>query len=355
MRTSPRLLPLAAAAAVLLAARTAPAAPPEPEYAARHILVAYAGAERSQATRTKAEAKALATQVAAEAQKPGADFEALSHAHSDDKASDAQGGFLGIFEAGMMADAFLKGVQALKEGQISDAVESPFGFHVIQRLSLADAKERVAKTVIVFLAVRVPWGGGRTKEQALADAGKVAAALKGGTAVHQLPAELKAEPVGGGMPNQFHRSSSKMHAGYENLEKVVVALPADGVSEPVEVKDSWWVVRRVPWFHVRASHLIVQWKGSMRASMGVTRTKEQAKARAQEALAKVKADPSSWGKVVAEYSEEPGAAQRAGYLGIGEPGSWVPAFERAVLALPPGGLSDVVETEFGWHVLLRHD
>jgi parvulin-like peptidyl-prolyl isomerase len=356
MRQSTPLSVLAAAAALLAVAPLASAAPPEPEYSARHILVAYKGAERSQATRTREEAKALAEKVAADAQKPGADFEALSRAHSDDKASDARGGFLGIFEPGMMAPQFQKAVEGLKDGEVSGAVESPFGFHVIQRLSIAEAKERIAKETIVFTVVRVTYatGSGRTKEQALGLAKDVAAGLRAGTAVGALPAALGAEPLGGGRPNQFQRGQ-RMNPGYESLEQVLLALPVGGVSEPVEIKDCWWVIQRVPWFHVRASHLIVQWKGAERAPLSTTRTKEEAKARAAEALAKVKADPASWSKVVAEYSEEPGAAFRAGYLGVGEPGQWVTEFEQAVLRLPPGGVSDVVETPFGWHVLLRHD
>jgi parvulin-like peptidyl-prolyl isomerase len=356
MRHPSRLAAIAVPALLLLLAPLASAAPPEPEYSARHILIAYANAERSQATRSKEEAKALAEKVAADAKKPGADFEALSHAHSDDKASDSRGGFLGIFEPGMMAAEFQNAVEGLKEGDISGAVESPFGFHVIQRLSIADAKERTAKETIVFSVVRVPFAPppGRTKEQALADATQVAAALRSGTALGALPPALKAEPVGGGMANQFQRGQ-KMNPGYESLEKVLLALGPEAVSEPVEIKDSWWVIKRVPWFHVRASHLIVQWKGAMKAPTTTTRTKDEAKARAAEALAKVKADPASWAKIVAEYSEEPGAAMRAGYLGVGEPGRWVPEFEQAAQKLPAGGFSDLVETSFGWHVLLRHD
>ena len=114
------------------------------EWAARHVLVSYKGVQGSMATRTRDEARALAEQVSAEAKAPGADFEALSHRYSDDKVSDAQGGFLGYFERGKMTPKFQEAVERLAEGQISGAVETPFGFHVVQRLSPAIRSQEVA-------------------------------------------------------------------------------------------------------------------------------------------------------------------------------------------------------------------
>lgn len=55
--------------------------------------------------------------------------------------------------------------------------------------------------------------------------------------------------------------------------------------------------------------------------------------------------------LAAEYSEEPGAAERGGLLEPGREGAWVPPFWEAALALEPGGTSPVVRTEYGYHVL----
>jgi parvulin-like peptidyl-prolyl isomerase len=349
---------LAAALAAVLPSRHAWAAR-EPEYAARQILVAHKGAQGSEVARTKEEAKALAERVATEAKKPGSDFAALSKAHNDDKYADAWGGLVGIFEPSMRAlePECQAALEAMKDGEVSGPIETAAGFHVLQRVAVADAKAQIDRLTVVFSSVRVPFasGTGRTKEQALADATRVAAALRAGTAIGALDPALRAEPISRGMPDRFYRGRSQMSAGLEPLEKALLALAPDAVSDPVEIKDAWWVLKRVPWFHVRVSHLIVQWKGAERAPSSTTRTKEEAKARAAEALAKVRADPGAWGRVVAEYSEEPAAAEREGYLGVGEPGAWVPEFEQAVGKIPPGGLSELVETSFGWHVLLRHD
>ncbi len=71
-----------------------PTAKTPAEITASHILIAYKGAERSKATRTKAEAKALADKVLAEAKAPGADFAALARKYSDGP-SASKGGDLG--------------------------------------------------------------------------------------------------------------------------------------------------------------------------------------------------------------------------------------------------------------------
>jgi len=112
-----------------------------------------------------------------------------------------------------------------------------------------------------------------------------------------------------------------------------------------------------------AKHLLVQYKGSKRAGAAITRTKEEAKKRAEEAAVKAaalaKANPKiadkskKFSELVGEYSDEPGAARRGGDLGRFRKGSMVPQFQEAVEKLKRGDVSGVVETPFGYHVILR--
>ena len=100
---------------------------------ASHILLMYAGSERSSATRSKEEAE---TQIADVGQQlgGGADFAALAREHSDCSSAQA-GGDLGGFGRGQMVKAFEDAAFGLEVGGTSDVIETPFGFHIIHRTS----------------------------------------------------------------------------------------------------------------------------------------------------------------------------------------------------------------------------
>lgn len=125
------------AAAPAPAPTPAAAATPKPaaqvRISASHILIAYKGAMRAKptVTRTKAQAKQLAEQLDARAKK-GENFAALAKKYSDGPSS-IRGGALGSFGRGQMVKAFSDAAFALKPGQISGVVETPFGFHIIKR------------------------------------------------------------------------------------------------------------------------------------------------------------------------------------------------------------------------------
>lgn len=102
----------------------------EPEQRkAAHILIKLdAGAD----PKVKAAAKAKAEQVLAEVRKTPARFAELAKQHSQDPASGAQGGSLGAFSRDMMVKPFADAAWSMKPGDISDLVESQFGYHIIR-------------------------------------------------------------------------------------------------------------------------------------------------------------------------------------------------------------------------------
>ena len=101
-----------------------------------------------------------------------------------------------------------------------------------------------------------------------------------------------------------------------------------------------------------AQHVLVAYKGASRAPKGVTRSKVDAKARAQEALAKIKAG-AAFEDVVKQYSDDTGSLDRMGSVGKFHRTDMDPAFSAAAFALKVGEVSDPVETPFGFHVIKR--
>ncbi len=102
-----------------------------------------------------------------------------------------------------------------------------------------------------------------------------------------------------------------------------------------------------------AKHLLVMYKGSRRAPPAVERSKEEAKTRATEAMKKAKAPGAKFEDLVKEYSDEPNAGARGGDLGKFPRGAMVPEFQTALDKMKVGEVSDLVETPFGYHVILR--
>ena len=103
---------------------------------ASHILIS-AAQEADAATRQQAKAKAEAVLKDVKA---GKDFAALAKANSQDPGSAINGGDLGFFQRGQMVPPFEQAAFALKPGEVSGLVETPFGYHIIKVAEKMDAR-----------------------------------------------------------------------------------------------------------------------------------------------------------------------------------------------------------------------
>ncbi|XXY55228.1 peptidylprolyl isomerase [Sorangium sp. So ce269] len=92
--------------------------------------------------------------------------------------------------------------------------------------------------------------------------------------------------------------------------------------------------------------------GSRCAPPHGTRNREEARALAEQALREAQ-QGVKLADLVARYSDEPGAGTRGGDLGKFPKGAMVSEFEQALEKVAVGALSGVVETPFGFHVILR--
>ncbi len=222
--------------------KTGPRVPPVTEHrvAASHILVSFQGAVNAlpNVTRSREEARARAVDARAKVL-AGDDFASLARIYSDDSTA-SRGGDLGGFDDGTMVKPFESAVKLLAVGDVSDVVETPFGFHVIRRDALME---------------------------------------------------------------------------------------------------------------IHAAHLLVTWSGADRAAKDISRSKDDARLRVDEAIGKL-ATNADWSTTVRTYSDGP-AKEDGGDLGWFGRDQLATDLDKAAFDLDIGETSAVVETPRGFHILKR--
>lgn len=102
---------------------------------------------------------------------------------------------------------------------------------------------------------------------------------------------------------------------------------------------------------INAHHILICFKDATRCEKDTT--KEDAKKKIDEL--KKQATPQNFVDLAKKNSTEPGASERGGDLGWFARGAMVKAFETAAFALPKNGISEVLETEFGYHIIWKGD
>ena len=100
----------------------------------------------------------------------------------------------------------------------------------------------------------------------------------------------------------------------------------------------------------RASHILITAPASASAA-----DREKAKAKAEQLLAEVKKAPTTFADVARKNSQDPGSAEKGGDLDFVTRGAMVKPFDDAMFALKKGDISDVIETEFGYHIIRLTD
>src|SRR6266705_1100492 len=96
----------------------------------------------------------------------------------------------------------------------------------------------------------------------------------------------------------------------------------------------------------RASHILVSVKsGASEAE------KAKARERAARILAQVRKSPGSFAELAKKNSDDPGSASKGGDLGFFSRGMMVRPFEDAAFRLKPNQIGDLVESDFGFHII----
>jgi peptidyl-prolyl cis-trans isomerase D len=119
---------------------------------ASHILISVA-TQASDAE--KQAAKEKAEQLLADVKAAPSKFAALAKENSQDPGSAANGGDLGMFARGMMVKQFDEAVFSMKVGQISDLVQTDFGYHIIKVTAIKASKAQPVKEVSALIEQRL--------------------------------------------------------------------------------------------------------------------------------------------------------------------------------------------------------
>lgn len=123
---------------------------------------------------------------------------------------------------------------------------------------------------------------------------------------------------------------------------------------------------------VRASHILIianpkEIEAIIKSqNEGKTISEEEMKAKIEQRMvekkaeidkihAELKGDLSKFAKIAKEKSEDPGSAIKGGDLGFFPKGRMVPEFEKVAFSIKPNTLSDVVKSQYGYHIILVTD
>jgi peptidyl-prolyl cis-trans isomerase D len=96
---------------------------------------------------------------------------------------------------------------------------------------------------------------------------------------------------------------------------------------------------------VHAEHILLMTVGKTDAEVA------EIKKKAEDILAEARKKGANFEDLAKKYSEDPGSKVKGGDLGWLIHGQTVPEFDKAVFTLPPGQISDLIKTEYGFHII----
>lgn len=156
---------------------------------------------------------------------------------------------------------------------------------------------------------------------------------------------------------QFYKANEKLFQAPEQASIEYVVLNLEGVKKGISINEADLKTyyeqnaqRLSGAEERRASHILIA-----APKTAPTAEREKAKAKAEELLAGVKKSPDSFADMARKNSQDTGSATNGGDLDFFARGAMVKPFEDAAFAMKKGDISDVVESEFGYHIIKLTD
>ena len=276
---------------------------------ASHILISV---KKDASAADKAAAKAKADAILADLRKAPASFAAVAKAKSQDPGSAEAGGDLGVVEKGAFVKSVEDAIYALKQGEISNVVESEFGYHILTVPSITPAKLKTLDEAKAQIAAELKKGKASKKYSEMAE-------VFTNTVYEQSDSlkpvadklGLKVESVAGVARNP----SPQLGPSPVNNAKFLKALFGDDAlknkrnTEAVEVAPSTLVAGRVLEYKPAAKRPLAEVEPLIRQRVTQEEAAKLARAAGEKKLAEVKAagDAAGFGeaKVVTRTKEPP--------------------------------------------------
>jgi len=172
--------------------------------------------------------------------KGGEDFGKLARELSEDKASAVQGGDLGFVGPGELVAPFEQAAFALKKGEISEPVRTPFGYHAIRVIDVKEGGKTPLKEVAP--KIKETLGAQKSEQAAQTRADEVRATL---LSAKDFPAEAKRLGLEA-QEASFGRGDALGEAGRDpQLDETLFGLAAGGVSTPIKTAGGFAIVKVV--------------------------------------------------------------------------------------------------------------
>jgi len=170
---------------------------------------------------------------------------------------------------------------------------------------------------------------------------------------HRVQAEPQRAQVGSDAVRAFYDGNPARFQVPEEVQVEYIVLSADSLlaSEQVDPAE----VRKVYESNQsrfgepeqrRASHILIPVKSGASDD-----DKRKSRERAEAVLAQVRKSPDRFAEIAKKESGDPGSASQGGDLGFFSRGMMVRPFEEAAFRLKPGQTSDLVESDFGYHII----
>jgi peptidyl-prolyl cis-trans isomerase D len=300
---------------------------------ASHILL---NTEGKDAAAVRRQAEDLLAKV-----KAGADFAALAKQYSEDEASKAAGGDLDYFGRGRMVPEFEEAAFALEPGQVSDIVQTQYGFHIIKVVdkrpastrSLDEVRAQITEQLQFQKAQEAVQAQARTLDERIDDPSDLdAVARENGFTLQESGFFTREEPVPGlgaapGVAQQAFQLADGAVSGAIGSPRGPVFITVTGKEEPrvpplEEVKERV----REDAIRAKATELSRQRAGEIAASLRA--------ARDFAAAAKAQGLEAKETELVTRGSALPD-------IGVS------PEIDKAVFALPQGGVTEPIVTGTG--------